>query len=640
MLLGIRWGSLRNKIIAWVFVPMAIILIAVAWVNLHSYKRVTEDLVIERDQELTRLSASEFAAGLTEYTAPLIECAGLIAGLPRTAYAYEGDLIIQEEVLKQVRNRFEVFDGGVFVLSNQGTVVAAEPDRPEILGQNWANRSYFRHKLHSPEPVFSDIVADGPEGAEVIVVAVPITGDQGQFLGIMAGMFRLNATGANVFYDSMAKLRVRETGSLYLVDGNSRVIYHPDADRIGDDIAAQVIVQRVLSGEVGAVRTRDLEGREIVASFSPVPGTLWGLVAEETWSAVIKPSQGYTRFLILLLVLAVVMPTLVVTVGVGRITSPIEELTAAAQEVAGGKFGQTITAITGDEVEELAEQFNLMSTQLQESYTNLERRVADRTKELAALNVIATTVSQSLELKAMLTAALGKVLEVLELESGAIYLKNPKTDGLLVACHCRLSEAFRRVVAKGVISARVAESGNPIIVDDLSKEPDAPGEVVEEGYRSIASIPLLSKGQVQGVLTAASCQLRRFRQRDVDLLLSIGHQIGVAIENARFFKAEQRRAEQFRVISKVGRHITSILDENELLEEIVRLLRKTFGYYLITIGLIEGDELVFKAGTKTHWDDPQFRPPPVKVGGEGITAWVAATGEPLLAPDVSQERYI
>jgi signal transduction histidine kinase/ligand-binding sensor domain-containing protein len=108
-------------------------------------------------------------------------------------------------------------------------------------------------------------------------------------------------------------------------------------------------------------------------------------------------------------------------------------------------------------------------------------------------------------------------------------------------------------------------------------------------------------------------------------------------ELAALHAAEQRRAEQFRVISEVGRHITSILDVDQLLEEIVRLLKETFGYYLITVGLIEGDEVVFKAGVKDKWGDPQFRPPPTKVGGRGITAWVAATGEPLLAPDVSQE---
>ena len=69
------------------------------------------------------------------------------------------------------------------------------------------------------------------------------------------------------------------------------------------------------------------------------------------------------------------------------------------------------------------------------------------------------------------------------------------------------------------------------------------------------------------------------------------------------YEAEQRRAEQFRVVGEVSRHITSILPVDELLDEIVRLIKASFGYYLVTVGLIEDDEVVFKAGTKTDWPE-------------------------------------
>ena len=65
---GIRWQSLRSKIIAWSFVPTAIILIAVALVTYYAYQQVTEELVFERDQDLTRLSARQLARELTEYS--------------------------------------------------------------------------------------------------------------------------------------------------------------------------------------------------------------------------------------------------------------------------------------------------------------------------------------------------------------------------------------------------------------------------------------------------------------------------------------------------------------------------------------------------------------------------------------------
>ncbi len=646
MLFGIRWGSLRTKIIAWSFFPTMIILVAVAVVIFYAYQQVTEDLVLERNQELTRLTASQFAAELKEYT-------DLLAAEARTSDIYGSDPVAQRDALKGGRNRLAVFDGGALILDTFGTVVAAEPERPEILGQNWSDRTYYRQVLRSqisgsPGLVFSDIVADGRDGTEVIVIAVPITGPQGEFMGAIAGMFRVGATTVSAFYGKIVKLRIGESGSAYLVDGNGRLIYHTDTDRIADDVSMQPVVQQVLSGRMEAIRTRDFEGRGIVASFAPVPGTSWGLVTQESWTALVHTSRSYGQFLLLLLALGVLVPVLVVTVGVRRITKPIVELISAAQEVARGNFGQTITARTGDEIEELAGQFNLMSAQLQESYAHLEQRVADRTKELATLNAIAAVVNESLDLDEILNNALDETLQMMEIEAGGIYLLDEEVGLLTIAFQRGFSPQFvaeidRLKVGEG-FSGRVAQSGQPLVVRNVSTDPRLTRMVVrQEGLQSVAIVPLSSKGRVLGTLFAAIRGYREFTDQDVQLLTSIGQQIGVAIENARLFEAEQRRAEQFRVISDVGRQITSILAVDELLAQMTRLIQETFNYYHVGIGLIEGDEMIYKVGAGLLWDDPQFefQPARLKVGEQGITGWVAATGQPLLVPDVSQEpRYI
>ncbi|MGD8466794.1 MAG: hypothetical protein PVI09_23295, partial [Anaerolineae bacterium] len=88
--------SLRSKIIAWSLVPTAIILITVALVNLYSYQQVTEDLVIERDRDLTHLAAKLLGSELASYTDPMAE------------------------------QYLAVFDAVLAVNSN-GTVLAAEP---------------------------------------------------------------------------------------------------------------------------------------------------------------------------------------------------------------------------------------------------------------------------------------------------------------------------------------------------------------------------------------------------------------------------------------------------------------------------------------------------------------------------------
>jgi len=275
----------------------------------------------------------------------------------------------------------------------------------------------------------------------------------------------------------------------------------------------------------------------------------------------------------------------------------------------------------------------------------LERQVAERTGELAAVNSIAAVASSSLDLNALLADALSKTLEVMRIPAGGVYLLDQPAGVLTLAAQqgvgaemaaeidgLRLGEGF---------SGHVAQSGQPLVVQNAYQDPRLTRRAVQaQKPRSLAAVPLVAKDKILGTLFAVTQSEHEFTDRQVDLLTSIGQQIGVAVDNAVMYEAEQRRAEQFRVVGEVSRHITSILPVDELLDEIVRLIKASFGYYLVTVGLIEDDEVVFKAGAKTDWPQEQFLPPSLQVGSTGITAWVAATGRPLLAPDVSKDpRY-
>ena len=79
-----------------------------------------------------------------------------------------------------------------------------------------------------------------------------------------------------------------------------------------------------------------------------------------------QPSLAYRQLLLVLLALGVIVPTLVTAYGVRYITDTIEKLIQAAEQVTAGQFKQRIEVKTGDEIEELADQFNMMSEELDE----------------------------------------------------------------------------------------------------------------------------------------------------------------------------------------------------------------------------------------------------------------------------------
>lgn len=188
----------------------------------------------------------------------------------------------------------------------------------------------------------------------------------------------------------------------------------------------------------------------------------------------------------------------------------------------------------------------------------------------------------------------------------------------------------------------VASTGQPLIVPDTSREArymPVPGAMSQ----SMIAVPILIRDRVTGVLGIESDKLDAFDESDLNMLTTLASQVGVAFENARLFEAEERRVEQFRVLSEVGRKIASILDIDQLLDEIVSLIQEAFGYHHVGIGLIENNYVNYRSGAGPLWDNPEykFQPARLKVGSEGLTGWVAAEGEPLLVGDVSKDpRYI
>ena len=103
--------------------------------------------------------------------------------------------------------------------------------------------------------------------------------------------------------------------------------------------------------------------------------------------------------------------------------------------------------------------------------------------------------------------------------------------------------------------------------------------------------------------------------------------------------ALRERAARLELISHIGQRTIAILDLDELLDQAVHLINDTFHYYNVLILLAEDEEIVIRAATL-----PAFQPligqVRLQIGLQGITGWVAKTGEALMVQDVSKEpRY-
>ncbi|MFC1846228.1 GAF domain-containing protein [Chloroflexota bacterium] len=196
----------------------------------------------------------------------------------------------------------------------------------------------------------------------------------------------------------------------------------------------------------------------------------------------------------------------------------------------------------------------------------MENQLVESHNNLLVLNTIATAVSQSLDLDIVLSTALDKTLEVLKFNTGCILLWDEAKQALCYKVYQGLSENYveKQFCSLGEgVAGRVAKTGKTILIEDTSSNTDDPDYQLAfaEGLRAFASVPLVAKSKILGVLSVASRESRKFSAQDIQLLDSIAAQIAVAVENAKLHKDAKRKDE---IRGELLREIFSIQEEERI----------------------------------------------------------------------------
>jgi len=178
--------------------------------------------------------------------------------------------------------------------------------------------------------------------------------------------------------------------------------------------------------------------------------------------------------------------------------------------------------------------------------------IKENERRLTALNQVSDILSQSLELEKVLDKATENVMDVMQVEAALIYLLDEEAGELSLAAHRGISQEFVREVGRFKLgegfNGRVAETGEPLYIEDASEDPSLTKKVVaEEGIRSQLIVPLKSKGKVMGTLCLAARSQRQVLPEELELVTAIGNQVGVAIENAHLYEHQRKVAELLRL---------------------------------------------------------------------------------------------
>lgn len=166
------------------------------------------------------------------------------------------------------------------------------------------------------------------------------------------------------------------TNKAYLLDGSYDVLVttgdHTDLEdnypmrRYGTvNELEQITLQAIENNNSGTVLGPGIPPEEI-SGFYHLNRVPWTLVVTASGKKVLKPIITLLRYYMISLALGIGLILIFIRISMNRVTEGIKQVSQASDRLASGKFGPPLEVITRDEVGELTENFNKMSSQLRQ----------------------------------------------------------------------------------------------------------------------------------------------------------------------------------------------------------------------------------------------------------------------------------
>ncbi len=277
-------------------------------------------------------------------------------------------------------------------------------------------------------------------------------------------------------------------------------------------------------------------------------------------------------------------------------------------------------------------------------YEEEKRRVEQNMLALSNVN-LATSSFVGPEIQQMLAQALERVLSVVRMPAGVLFLHHGHPKGPTSIVAVGLSENFCAIAQEEGLDDHlvdmVSRLGGLVVFRDLGRDASWTALEGEEAFRrfrqlalsqnlrTVVGISLQAKEQAFGVLFLGTPDSRRFTSAELRLLLALGHQIGMAVENSYLVQQSTRRTQELHMLNEIGRALSSTLDPDTLFETILTEIKRLFDVTHFCVALHETgrNEIKFEVEVRDGEVLPKRSRP---FGGNMVIEHLMRTRQPIL----------
>ena len=404
-----------------------------------------------------------------------------------------------------------------------------------------------------------------------MTIAVPIERFAGEVVGVLQAEVNLKYIG-----DVISSLTIGKAGYAYVVSRRGELIAHPDIS---------LVLQRRSVKNIPAVTAAfqnpgdtpdrvalvapNISGNDMLSASAIIPGVEWAVIVDrpvaEAYEAVYASLMRTAGLLLVGLGLALFASFFLAR----RVVQPVRILREGVERIGSGDLSYRLNLKTGDEIEVLADEFNKMTTQLEESYANLEQKVEDRTRELteslaqqtATSEILGVIAGSPTDVQPVLDVVAERAAHLCEAEDAIIFRANGDLHQRVAKFGSIPAPSFPVPITRGFPGGRAIIDRQTVHIHDIeavldTEFPDVKAIQKEIGQRTVLATPLLREGVAIGAIVIRRLQVRPFTDKQIALLKTFADQAVIAIENVRLF---QELGEKNELLEAANKHKSQFL---------------------------------------------------------------------------------
>jgi PAS domain S-box-containing protein len=339
----------------------------------------------------------------------------------------------------------------------------------------------------------------------------------------------------------------------YVVDNNQHIIIHPQPDKIMQPWLINS-EQEPSEQRNGGALYNDLfpDGTPRLLFVEPAPGSDWTAAIELPRVSALELAVQLSAPLLLLLFIVLIAASTGILILTRAITRPIQELSAAAENITRGRLDQPIAIERDDEVGRLGQSFEQMRV-------SLKARVGD----LSLLLRVSETVSASLNLAQGVPPLLVGVMQSSPARVARLITLNENGDMRELFMQGEGPQSLTQL-DRAIVKLTIPGS-NPILLDNVTRARSRAmldPSLVGPGLKALAAFPVLRQTRPIAVLWVGYPAPHVFAGAEVDVLATIAGQAAILIENARLYEASEDGRRQLEAVLTSINDAVIVTDQN------------------------------------------------------------------------------